>query len=407
MHLISLLLLASCAGVPGDTNDTDDTTDTAEPVQVRFATFNTSLFRNQEGALIFELGSPSRPQPSGVAAILQEVRPDVVLLNEVDWDADGEAIRLLQENFLGRSQDGRDPLTYAYVLVPETNTGVASGEDLDNNGQAVTTPGTEAYGNDALGFGVFPGQYGLAVLSRYPIDVDGVRTFRKLLWNDFPGALLPADYYSEAARGVLPLSSKTHADVPITINGRTIHFLVSHPTPPAFDGPEDRNGKRNHDEIRFWTEYLDAGPSSWQVDDQGRQGGLNGAAFVIAGDLNADPFDGDSTGSAIAALLAHPRVNTTLTPSSPGGTEQASLQGGVNASHQGDPAHDTADFNDTTVGNLRLDYVLPSTDLTMVAAGVFWPLASDPLFPLVGTFPFPVSDHRLVWVDVRVDPGAR
>jgi hypothetical protein len=36
------------------------------------------------------------------------------------------------------------------------------------------------------------------------------------------------------------------------------------------------------------------------------------------------------------------------------------------------------------------------------AAQVFWPTSNDPLFHLVGTFPFPTSDHRLVWIDVRV-----
>jgi hypothetical protein len=28
----------------------------------------------------------------------------------------------------------------------------------------------------------------------------------------------------------------------------------------------------------------------------------------------------------------------------------------------------------------------------------------DPLFSLVGLFPFPSSDHRLVWIDVQI-PG--
>jgi hypothetical protein len=32
---------------------------------------------------------------------------------------------------------------------------------------------------------------------------------------------------------------------------------------------------------------------------------------------------------------------------------------------------------------------------------VFWPLSTDPLFRLVGTFPFPTSDHRPVWIDVE------
>ncbi|MEZ5252131.1 MAG: hypothetical protein R2713_23855, partial [Ilumatobacteraceae bacterium] len=59
-------------------------------------------------------------------------------------------------------------------------------------------------------------------------------------------------------------------------------------------------------------------------------------------------------------------------------------------------------FADTAPGNLRADYVLPSRNLRIVDAGVFWPLSTDPLFPLVGTFPFPTSDHRPVWVDVSV-----
>jgi hypothetical protein len=106
---------------------------------------------------------------------------------------------------------------------------------------------------------------------------------------------------------------------------------------------------------------------------------------------------------AAQQLLENPRVNTSVTPTSLGGPEQAVLQGGANLTHRGDPAFDTADFVDVPgPGNLRVDYVLPSKNLRILAAGVFWPLSSDPLFRLVGVFPFPTSDHRLVWVDVRV-----
>jgi 3-phytase len=38
--------------------------------------------------------------------------------------------------------------------------------------------------------------------------------------------------------------------------------------------------------------------------------------------------------------------------------------------------------------------------MTIVDSGVFWPRSDQPFFSLVGTFPFPSSDHRLVWVDV-------
>jgi len=88
------------------------------------------------------------------------------------------------------------------------------------------------------------------------------------------------------------------------------------------------------------------------------------------------------------------------------------VQGGANDEHSGDPRYDTADFSDGSVGNLRVDYVLPSRPLRVLDAEVFWPVSSDPLSRLTGTFDpkftngFPSSDHRLVRVDVIV-PGAR
>ena len=103
----------------------------------------------------------------------------------------------------------------------------------------------------------------------------------------------------------------------------------------------------------------------------------------------------------VLLLLEHPRVSTKVTPSSEGGVEQAMLQGGVNLEHRGDPAFDTADFAEPP-GNIRVDYVLPSKHLKIEDAGVFWPTSDDPLFRLVGTYPFPTSDHRLVWADLRL-----
>jgi hypothetical protein len=48
--------------------------------------------------------------------------------------------------------------------------------DLDNDGTIGVRD--NAYAGDALGFGRFPGQYGMLVLSRFPIDTSRVRTFR-------------------------------------------------------------------------------------------------------------------------------------------------------------------------------------------------------------------------------------
>jgi Endonuclease/Exonuclease/phosphatase family len=383
-----------------------------QPRPVRFATFNASLNRNFQGQLISHLTAPGNAQADAVAEIIQRARPDVLLINEFDFDDQGPggsslAAALFQQNYLSVSHGDADPISYPYRFVAPSNTGIPSGFDLNNNG-VVGGP------DDAFGFGFFPGQFGMAVFSRFPIDLNGVRTFQGFLWRDMPGALLPddpdtpapADWYSPAELEVFRLSSKSHWDVPIEIGRKTVHFLVSHPTPPVFDGPEDRNGTRNHDEIRFWADYVLPSRSGYIVDDEGERGGLHpGSLFVIAGDQNSDPLDGDSIPGSAQLLLDHPLVNTKVTPESQGAVEQAALQGGANATHLSDPAFDTADFADTAPGNLRADYVLPRKNMPIEDAEVFWPTSDDPLFAPVGTFPFPSSDHRLVWVDVRI-PGA-
>ena len=362
---------------------------------VRFATYNASLNRGTEGQLVRDLSTPDNAQAGAVAEVVQRTRPDVLLVNEFDYDAGNVALRLFQDNYLAVSRNGSTPIHYPYAYTAPSNTGIPSGFDLNNDG---TVGGPD----DAYGFGFFPGQFGMAVYSRFPIDYEQIRTFQKFLWKDMPAALIPPGWFTPEELAVVRLSSKSHWDVPIEIGRATVHFLVSHPTPPVFDGPEDRNGRRNHDEIRLWADYITPGRAGYLYDDAGRGGGLRpGADFVIAGDQNADPYDGDSTAGAIQQLLDHPLVNTSVTPSSEGAVEQAALQGGVNLTHRTPARYDTADFAEPP-GNLRADYVLPHKSLRIVQAGVFWPTTDDPLFRLVGVFPFPTSDHKLVWVDLRL-----
>jgi hypothetical protein len=384
---------------------------TAADPPVRFATFNASLNRNVAGQALMQLSVPGNAQADAVAEIIQRIRPEVLLINEFDFEPDNALAEAFQDNYLDVAHDvggeATTPIDYPYVFVAPSNTGIPSGFDLNNNG-VVGGP------DDALGFGFFPGQFGMAVFSQHPIVYDEVRTFQHFLWKDMPGARLPddpatpapADWYSSAELDVFPLSSKSHWDIPIDIDGRIVHFLVSHPTPPVFDGPEDRNGTRNFDEIRFWADYISPGRKSRYIyDDAGGRGGLApGQLFVIAGDQNSDPLDGDSIPGSIQQLLEHPLVNTKVTPSSAGAVEAAVLQGGINTTHRSDSRFDTADFADGAPGNLRADYVLPRKNLRIVDGAVFWPIQASPLFGLTGVFPFPSSDHRAVWIDVRI-PG--
>ncbi len=393
--MLVAVLAATGAAAPSSQND------------IRFATFNASLNRSAEGLLVEHLSNPNvddvfRRQARNVAEVIQRVRPDVLLINEFDFAP--AAVQLFHDNFLQVSQNGAAPIKYRYSFIAPSNTGIPTGKDLDNNG-------TVGGGNDAFGFGAFPGQFGMVVYSKYKIATDDVRTFQLFRWKDMPGNLIPTPFYSPDEVDILRLSSKSHWDIPLEIDKKTMHVLVSHPTPPVFDGAEDRNGRRNFDEIRFWADYITPAKSGYIYDDQGRTGGLKrGATFVIAGDQNSDPVDGDSIPGSIQQLIEHPLVSTKATPASEGAVEASALQGGANLNHKGNPRFDTADFSDTAPGNLRADYVLPHKSLKIVDAGVFWPLQSSPLFRLTGVFDsaqwgpvggFPTSDHRSVWIDVR------
>lgn len=349
--------------------------------------------RPKTGRLVADLETKTNEQARQIAEIIQRVRPDVLLLNEFDFDRDHQAASLFQSHYLAVGQREQQPIEFRYHFLAEVNTGKPSGLDLDNDGKS-DGPG------DAFGFGQFPGQYGMLVLSRFPIDFDRVRTFREFKWKDMPGALLPEtdgrSFYAADELQALRLSSKSHWDLPIKISERTIHFLCAHPTPPVFDGAEDRNGRRNHDEIRFWADYVDPKTSEYIYDDRDNRGGLAaGSHFIIAGDMNADPFDGDSRDRAIRQLVQHPALASEPIPTSKGSAAKAARDGGINLRHRGPPEHDTSDFNDRSVGNLRLDFVLPSKSLAAKKAGVFWPDPTESGHHLTEA-----SDHRLVWIDI-------
>lgn len=388
------LLLAACSTSPSGSADT------GAPAQLRLATYNTSLYSDEEGGLIRELQGDSA-HARKIAAVLQQTRPDLVLLNEFDFDDAHRAADLFQQRYLEVAQAGGGAaLKYPYRYLAPVNTGVPSGLDLDNNG-SVGGKGRER-GNDAWGYGLHPGQYGMLVLSRYPIDEAAVRSFQLLKWSTMPGALRPTDpstgksFWPDAVWSQLRLSSKSHWDVPVSTPLGTIHVLASHPTPPVFDGKEKRNAARNHDELRLWKEYLDGGDKPWLCDDKGSCGGLAvDARFVIVGDLNNDPADGDGRHDAILELLEHPRVLRYPTPTSVGAEQTSLAYAEKGIVRRGAPQHATGDFGPRS-GTMRLDYVLPSTGLSYIGSGVFWPANDSPQAKIADG-----SDHHLVWVDVK------
>ena len=365
---------------------------------IRVATFNVSMealnyverVNEQQpkvtGDELSKALSSDHQQIKNIAEIIQKVNPDILLLNEFD-NKDNQALSTFLNKYLAVGQSGQSAIQYQYTFQGPVNTGVLLTEDATGDNK-VTWPA------DTHGFGYFPGHFGMALLSKFPINQSKIRTFQHFLWQDMPNALVPvkedtkAPWYPKNVWQQLRLSSKSHWDIPVVINGQSFHVLASHPTPPVFDGPEDRNGKRNHDEIRFWHDYISEGKASYIYDDNKSFGGLKSdSPFVILGDQNASSVDGDAIVEGITNLITHPLIADPH-PSSKAGAQNR--PDNLNAKHH------------TAHWGIRADYVLPSkAGWKIVDAGIFWPTETSEEYRLIKDRQAS-SDHRLVWVDLAI-----
>ncbi len=323
----------------------------ADPI--RIATWNVELARKGPGILLRDIMRGEDPQIASVLHILKAADADVVLLQSVDYDLENHALSRLAS-----------AANYPYFFAFRPNSGMPSGFDLDGDGR-LGEP------EDAFGYGLFSGQGGMALLSRFEIDKHNAHAHNSLLWRNLPNALLPdpvKSWPSAEVHARLPLSSIGHWEVPLNLPEGDIMLWAFHATPPVFDGPEDRNGLRNHDQIRFWQQRLDGylGEPPHNV--------------VLLGDANQDPKRGEGRKSAIRELLADQRLQDP-TPAGASGV-------------------DTVDWSNVGAGRMRVSYVLPARHLTVVRSGVFWPEDTDPMAEVAKR----ASRHRLVWVDLEYVP---
>jgi endonuclease/exonuclease/phosphatase family metal-dependent hydrolase len=362
---------------------------------LRVATFNVSMDATNHTAKGDEVKSDAlvnalksnHSQIKNIAEIIQRVRPDIILLNEFDFVPKKQGIAYFKKHYLNVSQQKQEAIDYPYFYIAPVNTGLATEFDLDNDGKKTGIKG------DAQGFGFFEGHYGMAVLSRYPIDFDKVRTLQTFKYKNMPNAHMPLipktdkNWYNEQEWQALRLSSKSFWDVPISINNKTVHIIASHPTPPVFDGDEDRNGKRNHDEIRLIADYV--ANAGYIYDDKGQTGGLKAnTRFVILGDLNAAPKGDKARTATTDQILNNHLINASFIPGSAGAKAQYSAPYAQNY---------TANWQ------ARVDYVLPSHyGLTVKKGGVFWPTKASEQYRLIKDRSAS-SDHRLVWLDLVVE----
>lgn len=268
---------------------------------------------------------------------IAEARADVLVLTDIDYDHAGVALGMMRDHLANAGMD------YPHAFTARPNRGWPSGLDMDGDGR-LGEP------EDAFGYGWFSGQGGMAILSRWPVTLD--HNFSQMLWKDVPDSLLEL---SDPAADQRRLSSSGHWMVQVDMPKGHLRLLTLTATPPVFDGPEDLNGRRNRDEVMFFGNILSGRGPSAPPD----------GPLAVMGNFNLDPGRGEGLREAVRYMLGHPKLTDPL------------------------PGQPTAMWEDP--GHLRVSYVLPSTDFTVVEAGLM------PEVPDLGA-------HRLVWVDV-IHPG--
>ncbi|MCT4555225.1 MAG: endonuclease/exonuclease/phosphatase family protein [Pelagimonas sp.] len=294
------------------------------------ATYAGDFSRKGPGLLLREL---LKEAPLPGTALIAQAKPDVILLTDFDYDAGLVALGALRDRLRAQGLD----LPHLFATRP--NTGMATGRDLDGDGR-LGGP------RDAQGFGYFSGQGGQAVLSRWPLTL--IADHSALLWQDLPGSAIAGD---DPGHDIQRLSSSAHWVLRVDHPNGPLDLLTIAATPPVFDGPEDRNGRRNGDEIRFWQLAL--------------QDGLTEVPVILLGNLNLDPERGEGLRHIARDLLADPRLQ--------------------------DPLPQRATVKWDGPGEMRISYVLPDAALRVEAAGITQPASG-------------AGPHRLVWVDLA-HPG--
>ncbi len=312
-------------------------------MKVRFGHFNIRDLSMEK------LADPDNIQARMAASIVKRFRPDVLSVNEIE--ASPEAPGFFVEKFLNR---GDDPIDYPHHYLCRTNSGIPSG-------------GPAPF--DYRGFGLFPGQYGLALLSRFRI-LPGTREFFDFPWRALPQTVLGCD--NTEVPPDYPLFSTGCADIPVDIEGKGVHVILTHLSIPI-RGYLSR--ERNADQSVFLRQYIDGKPLPGL-------GPLESDRFVLMGDLNSDPEAGDGIKEPIKELLEDGRITFRRAE------EATFLEGG------GLPGPLLAPEG----FQLRLDYVLPSRALNSEGMRVFRPEGERDWWKRARI----ASDHFFLWCDCDI-----
>ncbi|MCB0417010.1 MAG: endonuclease/exonuclease/phosphatase family protein [Bdellovibrionaceae bacterium] len=245
-------------------------------------------------------------QLQAALAIIKELKPQLLSLNEMQYDSAGVPDKTYTTN-------GENAALVAKLLGEKYNVSFNPANTGKNahtktDGTYSTNPNDPNWMKlvDHVNFGIFPFQYSTAALTKFPIVSEKV--IADIRWDAFVPDL-DLEPYRDAAGNKFPIEmelfDKNFTDIILKSGKRKFHVILLH-TVPAFNFGNDRglNIVRNADQIRFLEWYL-TGKSAKQ--EAAEIGGIRplakGTPFIALGDWNTDIKDKNNPGSEVLRRL--------------------------------------------------------------------------------------------------------
>lgn len=254
-----------------------------------------------------KLKEQNTPQLNAVKKILKNYHPDILSINEMQYDLPG----IPHGEFKSEGQNLKKlakkiQLDFAYNVFDQANTGndaipYKSGEyPLDFSDTRMRKKA------DQNNFGIFPGQYSTGALSN--LKIIEVKVYKKIIWKDF-NPKVNLDKFAKA--NGKPLNPKIelfdksfiHA-VLETKDLKRLNLILLHTVPAYhFGNKRSPNYERNRDQLRFLEWYL-SGDTDIQIANIKENGKeiiplKKGARFVAVGDWNTDINNKKNSGTLV------------------------------------------------------------------------------------------------------------
>jgi len=219
------------------------------------------------------------------------LKPDILSVNEIQYDlpkVPNNNYSSMGNNSNLFAKDIRNN-TLAYSIFYPANTGFNALRNSKN--EYVRNPNKEEVQkySDGINFGMFPGQYSTAGLTKYKIP--SIKVISKISWKQF-NPLIDFSFYADEKEKPLPknmpLFDKNFTDSTLLIEGHKVHLILLHTVPSyAFGNPKSPNFARNRDQLLFLKWYL-GGTVKFVSNKLMIHPLQNGVSFIALGDWNAD-----------------------------------------------------------------------------------------------------------------------